>query len=147
MASDRFAVTACVLLRRGDSWLLGLRAAGVAYAPGALGLIGGHVESADAEASVLEATARREVLEECGIDLTGVALRYLESELFTTERGEPQVTVTFVAEAPPGVEPTATAPDELTSVGWWTITEVQDDPRSPAWLPALLTRAAETLAS
>jgi 8-oxo-dGTP pyrophosphatase MutT (NUDIX family) len=92
VANDRFAVTACVLLRRGNAWLLGLRAAGVEYAPGSLGLIGGHVEADDAEASVLESTARREVLEECGIDLTGVALTYLESELFTTERGEPQVT-------------------------------------------------------
>jgi 8-oxo-dGTP diphosphatase len=145
VTSDRFAVTACVLLRRGDAWLLGLRAAGVAYAPGTLGLIGGHVEATDTEASVLEATARREVLEECGIDLTGVPLQYLESELFTTERGEPQVTVTFVANALPGMEPTATAPDELTAVGWWTLAEVEDDPRSPAWLPALLTRAATAL--
>jgi 8-oxo-dGTP pyrophosphatase MutT (NUDIX family) len=142
VATDRFAMTACVLLRRGDAWLLGLRAAGVSYAPGTLGLIGGHVESDDAEASVLEATGRREVLEESGIDLADVPLHYLESELFTTERGEPQVTVTFVADAPPGAEPTATAPEEVTSVGWWTTPEVEDDPRSPAWLPALLTRAA-----
>jgi 8-oxo-dGTP diphosphatase len=146
VAIGRFAVTACVLLRRGDAWLLGLRAPGVAYAPGALGLIGGHVEAADAEAFVLEATARREVLEECGIDLAGVPLQYLESELFTTERGEPQVTVTFVAEAPPGVQPTATAPEELTAVGWWTTAEIADDPRAPAWLPALLARAAAALA-
>jgi 8-oxo-dGTP diphosphatase len=143
----RFAVTACVLLRRGDGWLLGLRAAGVDYAPGTLGLIGGHVEAFDAQASVLEATARREVREECGIDLDGVPLHYLESELFTTERGEPQVTVTFVVDAPPAAEPTSTMPEEVTSVGWWTIAEVQDDPRSPTWLPSLLTRAAAALSS
>ena len=40
MAGQRFAVTVCVLLRRGDQWLLSVRAPGVAYAPGSIGLIG-----------------------------------------------------------------------------------------------------------
>ena len=142
MASERFAVTVCVLLRRGDQWLLSVRAPGVAYAPGSIGLIGGHVESPAPEPGVLESTARREFAEETGLDLSGVALRYLESEYFVAEAGEPQVTVTFTATAPDGSTPYVNAPDELTEVGWWTAAEVAADPRCPPWLPALLARAA-----
>ena len=64
-----------------------LTAAGVADAPAA---------------GVLEETGRREVAEEVGLDLTGVPLTYLESEYFVTDRGEHQVTLTFLAPAPPG---------------------------------------------
>ena len=140
MTGQRFAVTVCVLLRRGDQWLLSVRAPGVAYAPGSIGLIGGHVESPAPEPGVLESTARREFAEETGLDLVGVPLRYLESEYFLTEAGEPQVTVTFTATAPDGATPHVNAPDELTEVGWWTAAEVAADPRCPPWLSALIRR-------
>ncbi len=141
-AGQRFAVTVCVLLRRGDRWLLSVRAPGVAYAAGSIGLIGGHVETGGPEPGVLESTALREVAEETGLDLSGVPLRYLESEYFLTGAGEPQITVTFTASLPHGATAYVNAPDELTEVGWWTTAEVAADPRCPAWLPGLLGRAA-----
>jgi NADH pyrophosphatase NudC (nudix superfamily) len=139
--SRRYAVTVCVLIRRGDTWLLVLRAPDVAYAPNMIGLIGGHVEVTEPEAGVLEATARREVAEEVGLDLSEVPLSYLESEFFTTPRGEQQITVTFTASAPSGDEPSVNAPGELAEVRWWTISDLEVDPRCPAWLPDLLRRA------
>ena len=137
-----YAVTVCVLIRRGNTWLLVLRAPGVAYAPNMIGMIGGHVDVADPEAGVLEATARREVAEEVGLDLSQVPLTYLESEFFITSGGERQITVTFTAPAPPGDEAYVNAPDELVEVGWWTLTDLEADPRCPPWLPALIRRAA-----
>jgi 8-oxo-dGTP pyrophosphatase MutT (NUDIX family) len=134
-----------VLLHRDGRWLLSVRSPEVAYAPGGLGLIGGHVEAVDPQPEVLEATARRELLEETGLDLTGVRLDYLESEFFITPQGEPQVTVTFVAPAPSGVVAQVAAPAELAEVGWWTADEAAADPRCPNWLPALLQRAGRTL--
>jgi 8-oxo-dGTP pyrophosphatase MutT (NUDIX family) len=134
-----------VLLHRDGRWLLSVRSPAVAYAPGALGLIGGHVEADDPEPEVLEATVRRELLEETGLDLTGVALNYLESEFFVTTAGEPQVTVTFVAPAPAGAGPRVAAPTELAEVGWWSIEEAAADPRCPHWLPELLERAARNI--
>ena len=141
MDSRRYAVTVCVLIRRGDTWLLVLRAPDVAYAPNMIGLIGGHVEVTEPEAGVLEATARREVAEEVGLDLSEVPLSYLESEFFTTPRGEQQITVTFTASAPSGDAPSVNAPGELAEVLWWTISDLEADPRCPAWLPDLLRRA------
>jgi 8-oxo-dGTP pyrophosphatase MutT (NUDIX family) len=137
----------CVLVHRDGGWLLGVRAPGVAYAPGRLGLIGGHVEADAPAAQVLEATGRREVAEEVGLDLTGVPLTYLDSEYFVTEGGERQVTVTLLAPAPPGQEPRVADPAELTEVGWWTADQAAADPRCPPWLPALLDRADQVLRS
>ncbi|HEY5821866.1 MAG TPA: NUDIX domain-containing protein [Propionibacteriaceae bacterium] len=132
-----YAITACVLLHRApDEWLLSVRAPGVRFAPDTIGLIGGHLEPSDID---LEATARREFAEETGVDLSDVALRYLESALLDGE--EPQLTVTFVAAAPDDVRPRLGAPEELAEVGWWTRTAAAADPRCPPWLLPLLDRA------
>jgi 8-oxo-dGTP diphosphatase len=141
MDSGLYAVTVCVLIHRGNSWLLVVRAPGVAYAPNMIGMIGGHVDVTDPQGSVLEATARREVAEEVGLDLYQVPLTYLESEFFITDGGERQITVTFTASAPPGDEPYVRAPDELVEVGWWTLSDLEADPRCPPWLPGVLRRA------
>jgi 8-oxo-dGTP diphosphatase len=140
--SEVYAVTVCVLIHRGDRWLLVVRAPGVAYAPNKIGMIGGHVDVTRPIADVLEATARREVAEEVGLDLSEVPLRYLESEFFITEGGERQVTVTFMAQSPPAAEPYVNAQDELAEVGWWALNDLEADPRCPSWLPALIRRAA-----
>lgn len=136
-----YAVTVCVLIRRGDRWLLVVRAPKVAYAPNTIGMIGGHVEVTQPESAVLEAAARREAAEEVGLDLSDVPLRYVESEFFITPGGERQITVTFSAPAPAGNEPSVNAPDELAEVGWWTLSDLEADPRCPAWLRDLLYRA------
>jgi 8-oxo-dGTP diphosphatase len=140
--SEVYAVTVCVLIHHGDSWLLVVRAPGVGYAPNMIGMIGGHVDLTRPLADVLEVTARREVAEEVGLDLSQVTLRYLESEFFITDGGERQITVTFTANAPPGAAPYVNAPDELTDVGWWTLNDLEADPRCPSWLPLLIRRAA-----
>ena len=122
-----------------------MRGADVDDAAGQLGLVGGHVETAAEGRGVLEATARREAAEEVGLDLSDVELVYLESELFTTDAGAGQVTVAFVAGAPEGAEPRAADPVEVAATGWWSPEEAAADPRCPAWLPGLLTRAGQRL--
>jgi 8-oxo-dGTP diphosphatase len=140
--SELYAVTVCVLIQRGDSWLLVIRAPDVTYAPGMIGMIGGHIDVTRPVADVLEVTARREVAEEVGLDLSETRLRYLESEFFITDGGERQITVTFTAQAPPGIEPYVNAPHELVEVGWWTLNDLEADPRCPPWLPLLIRRAS-----
>jgi len=107
-----------------------------------IGMIGGHVDLTRPLADVLEETARREVAEEVGVDLSERSLRYLESEFFITDGGERQITVTFTTQAPLDIEPYVNAPDELVEVGWWTLDDLEADPRCPPWLPRLIRRAA-----
>jgi len=130
------------MIQRGDRWLLVVRAPKVSYAPNMIGMIGGHVDLIRPLADVLEETARREVAEEVGVDLSEMSLRYLESEFFITDGGERQITVTFTTQAPPDIEPYVNAPDELVEVGWWTLDDLEADPRCPPWLPGLIRRAA-----
>ena len=145
MPSLEFAVTVCVLLHRNGRWLLSVRSPEAAYAPGLLGLIGGHVEVDSPTPNVLELTARREVAEETGLNLAAVPLTYLESEFFVTENGERQVTVTFIAQAPTDAVPSLTAPAELSEVSWWSREDVAADPRCPPWLPGLIDRAQRVM--
>lgn len=142
MGGEVYAVTVCVLIQRGDTWLLVVRAPTVGYAPNKIGMIGGHVEVINPVADILETTARREVAEEVGLDLSAERLTYLESEFFVTDDGERQITVTFRALAPRGAEPFVNAPDELTEAGWWTLSDLEADVRCPSWLPPLIRRAA-----
>jgi len=142
VGGEVYAVTVCVLIQRGDTWLLVVRAPTAGYAPNKIGMIGGHVEVINPVADILEMTARREVAEEVGLDLSAERLTYLESEFFVTDGGERQITVTFTALAPPGAEPFVNAPDELTEVGWWTLSDLEADVRCPSWLPLLIRRAA-----
>ncbi len=134
-----------MLVHRDGRWLLTVRRPDARYAAGRIGLVGGHVEPGDGDGT-LEATGRREVAEETGVDLTGVPLTYLASEQRAGDQGRVSIDVTFVAEAPPGAEPELRAPEELTAVGWWTPAEVADDPRCPPWVPRLLQRAGDRLA-
>ena len=66
-----------MLIQRGDAWLLVVRAPTVGYAPNKIGMIGGHVEVINPVADILEMTARREVAEEVGLDLSAARLTYL----------------------------------------------------------------------
>ena len=140
----RYEANVCVLLRRQGRWLLSVRSAAAAYAPGSLGLVGGHVEP-DPGPDILERTARREVFEETGIDLTGVDLHYLSSALYRGPQDQPVLTVTFAGELPADRQARLTASDELDAVGWWSPPELGDDARCAPWVPTLVAEAGALL--
>ena len=140
----RYEANVCVLLRRSGRWLLTVRAPHVAYAPGLIGLVGGHVEPMVGP-GIFEATARREAFEETGLDLTDVPLRYLSSDLYLGAADQPVLTVTYTGELPPGPEPRLADPDELAAVGWWTLAELRATENGSPWLPPLLEAAGDLL--
>jgi 8-oxo-dGTP pyrophosphatase MutT (NUDIX family) len=143
-ARTRYEANVCLLLRRAGRWLLTVRAAHVAYAPGMIGLVGGHVEPV-VGAGVFETTARREAREETGLELADVPLHYLSSELYRGPEDQPVLTVTYAAELPAGVEPRLADTDELTAIGWWTLDELRAAGNCSPWVPPLVAAAAELL--
>lgn len=94
---------------------------------------------------VFETTARREVLEETGLDLTGVPLHYLTSDLYRGERDQPVLTVTYATELPDGPEPRLAAPDELSALGWFAPDELSRAENCAPWVLPLITAAGSLL--
>lgn len=137
----RFPINVCIVLHRDGRSLLNVRADDAIYAPGTIGLIGGHVEADDGPERVFERTLEREVAEETGIDLAGTPLRYLDSEAYDGTDGERVLTVTYAAEVPPGVEPVRDAATEDAELAWWTLEDLEADPRCPPWTSRLVRRA------
>lgn len=106
-----------VALWRGDQWLLIRRGEGEAHAAGTLALIGGKTEPDDAGDGVFEATVRREVKEEVGLDLSATPLHYVTSAHFVTDAGVDVLNVVFCGPAP-DAEPVVQDPDEVAAVLW-----------------------------
>ncbi|UWP78868.1 NUDIX hydrolase [Dactylosporangium fulvum] len=137
-----FVVNVEVFLHRDGRWLLIRRGAGESHAAGLLSGVGGKVEPGGVAPDVLEATARREVAEEIGVDLTGVPLTYAASSLFVTDDGDPVVNVVFRAPVPAGAEPVAASADEVADLLWLTPAEAEASPDCPPWVLRDLRAAA-----
>lgn len=137
--ADRFIVNVEVALVDGERFLLIVRGAEEAHAAGTLSLVGGKVDMVAHAADVLEQTARREVLEEIGLDIPG-PLHYVYSSAFTTDSGEPVVNVVFVGRAP-AATPRISDPGEVAAVRWLTAAAVANDPLAPAWTRESIARA------
>jgi 8-oxo-dGTP diphosphatase len=119
---------------RDGRWLLIKRGEGEAHAPGVLSGIGGKVEGDGIGAAVLEETARREVSEEVGVDITGVGLSYVESAFFVTDDGDPVINVVFSGSLPADARPFAAAAEEVAGLVWLTLAEAEEDPNCPPWI-------------
>lgn len=129
-----FVLNVEVFLHRDGRWLLIRRGDGESHAAGTLAGVGGKAEPGGAGPRILEETARREVAEEIGVDLTGVPLTYVSSTYFVTDDGDPVVNVVFSAPMPPGASPTAASPDEVAGFTWLTLKEAETDPGCPPWI-------------
>jgi 8-oxo-dGTP diphosphatase len=137
-----FVVNVEVFLQRDGRWLLIERGKQEAHAPGTLAGVGGKVEVNGAGVDVLEATARREVAEEIGVDIMGVELSYVESGFFATDDGDPVINVVFRAEMPPHAQPMAASAEEVEGLVWLTAHEAEVNPNCPPWVLRSLRRAA-----
>ncbi|MFB9677718.1 NUDIX hydrolase [Streptosporangium vulgare] len=137
-----FVVNVEVFLERDGRWLLIQRGTQEAHAPGSLAGVGGKVEIDGAGADVLEETARREVAEEIGVDVTEVVLTYVGSGFFMTDDGDPVINVVFRGELPAHAQPMAASPQEVAGLVWLTVAEAEANANCPSWVLRSLRRAA-----
>ena len=140
-----FVVNVEVYLRQGDRCLLIRRGEKMSNAAGMLAGVGGkaEVEARDRH-DILEETARREVAEEVGVDLTGTPLSYVESVFFVTDDGVPVINVVFTGELPPGAVPHVASPEEVAEVLWINAAEAAEHPNCPPWTMRCLLKVFET---
>lgn len=132
MNPGQFFVNVECAIYKDDKWLMIVRSEKEEHAAGMLSMVGGTVEYTDSDESVLEDAVRREVLEEVGVSLSGT-IEYLESKHFITSDGQRVLDIVFMADYLSG-EPRAISTDEVESVQWMTLEEIQKHPQTPAWI-------------
>lgn len=125
--------------RDGD-YLLVERADDEEHAAGALAMVGGTVESTDAERA-LERTLDWELREE--VDVVATDHTYVHSNTFVADNDRPVVNTVFVSRHADG-EPRVADPEEVASVGWYTLDDACDHPDLPPWTERHLLAVAET---
>jgi 8-oxo-dGTP pyrophosphatase MutT (NUDIX family) len=141
-----YVVNVEVILHRDGRWLL-IRRGAEAHAAGTLAGPGGKVEADGELAGILEATGRREVFEEIGVDLAGVRFSYVDSTLFASDDGDPVINVVLAAPLPPNAQPYPASPEEVAELLWLTLDEALAHPDCPPWTRRTLSSAAAMLAA
>lgn len=124
------------LVRHNGRYLMVVRGPEETHAAGLLAPPGGCLELTAECAAPLEATVRREILEETGITI-GPVCHYLESKIF----GEPPcLDVVFLCSYQSGT-PTITDPGEVAEILWLTAAEIRAHSQTPPWTKQSLTLA------
>ena len=123
---------------RGGRYLMIVRGEFEEHAPGALSPPGGKVEYGDDETGVIEATLRREVLEETGV--TVGEMSYIRSRRFESDEGTSIVDLAFLCKYQSG-EAFAADPDEVAEVYWLTAEEIMVHPKTRPWTQATMQTA------
>jgi 8-oxo-dGTP pyrophosphatase MutT (NUDIX family) len=129
------------LVVRDGRYLMLVRGEGESQAPGALAAPGGKVEYGDSLDGILEATLRREILEETGVKAGDMA--YVRSSQFNLDTGEPVLGVAFLCKFESGQARVAD-PGEVSEVLWLTAREIDAHHGTPSWTRATV-NAAEAL--
>lgn len=131
-----FIVNVEVIIHHENRYLLTLRSAREAHAGGLLCFPGGKVEQHEILPDVLEHVARREVLEEVGLEVGD--LTYLEANSFLA--GDlPCINVVMMAPYQKGT--VNVQEEEVSSACWLTLTEALSRPETPPWIQNSLKKA------
>lgn len=127
----RYIVNVEAAIIRDGKYLLIVRGAGETHAAGLLSFVGGKMEETQNIDDALEATARREVMEEIGISIKN--LRYAYNTHFLADDGEQVLDVVFLCDYESG-EPRIAEIDEVADILYLTAEEILQHPKSPIWL-------------
>jgi 8-oxo-dGTP pyrophosphatase MutT (NUDIX family) len=113
------------------------RGAEEAFGAGWLAFPGGKVDPGEPEPDTIERTARRELLEEVGIDLAG-PWRYVGSSRFDAN-GEPALNIAMCATGD-AQEARIIDPGEVAALAWHTPADLRADSRTQPWTLATIAR-------
>jgi 8-oxo-dGTP diphosphatase len=116
---------------RDGKYLLIVRGAGESHAAGLLSFVGGKMEEMQNSDDALEATLRREVLEEIGIQVKNI--RYAYNTHFLASDGDKVLDVVFLCDYESG-EARIEDIEEVADILYLSAEEILEHPKSPIWL-------------
>lgn len=136
----KYAVNVDVAVRReppetGPEYLFIVRGEDEVHAPGTLSFPGGTLEADPGEAGVVTGTARRELREEVGVELTDSEI--VTSTTFELDSDHPCLNLVVTAEYDGG-EAHVADPEEVGAVEWRTAEDVLGADETPPWTRDLL---------
>lgn len=111
-------------------WLLVMRSSKETHAAGDISMVGGTVEPRTQFPNALEETLKRELREEVGIEIED-SVRYVESNIFTTNSGTHVLDVVFLCLYKSG--DARVLSDEVAGVYWLTLEEIKTNPKIKQW--------------
>lgn len=113
-------------------WLVIRRSEQEEIAPGQLAFVGGKLEITKDSSHVLEATLKREIQEEVGIQIRP-EIQYIKSDVFIAPDQTKVLNHVFVCHYASG-EAKCMAPHEVAAVHWMTLDEILRHKDAPPWL-------------
>ncbi|XXM73041.1 NUDIX domain-containing protein [Lysinibacillus sphaericus] len=128
-----FVVNVEAAIHRDGKWLLIRRSEKEDHAAGELSLVGGKCDEEGVSSDILERTLIREVEEEVGAVIGGLA--YVNSSSFITEAGVNVVDIVFLCQLDSG-EPYPKSADEVDEVVWMSTSEILANEVIPDYLKA-----------
>ncbi|MFC7142197.1 NUDIX hydrolase [Halosimplex aquaticum] len=138
MEEHAYVVNVDGVVTRDGEYLLIERGAEEEHAPGILGLPGGKLEDPPDGDDAIEATVRREIAEEVGIEVG--AVEYVCSGTFEADTGEQCLNVVTLCEYVGG-EPAPQDLAEVAAVHWLTREELREHADVPAFTESYVDRA------
>lgn len=141
MGTKVYIVNVEAAIYKGNQWLIIRRSEKEEHAPGVLSLVGGKVENDSVTSNILEETVKREISEEVGITVSN-NIKYLESKLFYSNKGELVVDTVFLCEYQSGEITLDT--DEVSDASWMTYAEILSGTDSPEWLVESIKKAEKS---
>lgn len=131
----RYTVNVDVAVRRvppgaKPEYLFIVRGENEDHAPGTFGFPGGTLEADPGEAGVITATARREIREEVGVEITDPEV--VTSTTFELDMGRPCLNLVLTADYADGEAHVADS-EEVGAVEWRTPENVFGDEDTPPW--------------
>lgn len=139
MGNIQYIVNVEAAIYKDDKWLIIKRSELEEHAPGELSLVGGKVEDASNEGSILEKTLKREIVEEVGITIFDNPI-YVESNAFSTAQGQSVIDIVFLCRYKSGTAQ-GLCPDEVIEVYWYTTKEILDNEKAPLYLKESIRKA------
>ncbi|WP_246999598.1 NUDIX hydrolase [Halosolutus gelatinilyticus] len=131
MGSDEYVVNVQGAVVRDEEYLLIERAAEEDHAGGKLGFPGGKVEQEPGGEATIEATARRELREEVGVEVGTV--EYVLSRTFEADDGTRCLNIVTLCEHESSTA-RPRSPAEVVDVFWLSTAEIADREDAPDYL-------------
>ena len=125
---ERPKIGVCLIIKKDDCVLLGIRKS--PFGRGAMCFPGGHLEMFERT----EETARREVLEECGIEVGKIEFCGFTEDMYP-EINKHYITICYIGDYQSG-EPTVNEPDKIDNWQWIPIDSLKEY-KDKLWKPCI----------